>query len=69
MMQDRKTLWVLRGLKAEPVSVQTGLSDGTVTEIVDGDLHEGDEVVLEASSSDDAPPKSTSNAQNPRFRM
>ena len=68
MMQEHKTLWVLRGLKPEPVSVQVGLSDGTVTEILDGDLHEGDDIVVEASSGDDAAPKSTSNA-NPRLRL
>ena len=52
---DRRTLWVLRGVKPEQVRVRTGLSDGTVTEILEGDLHEGDLLVTEAVTTDDAP--------------
>ena len=52
---DRKTLWVMRGAKPEQVRVRTGLTDGTITEILEGDLHEGDLLVIEAVSSDDAP--------------
>jgi HlyD family secretion protein len=52
---DRKTVWVLRGAKPEQVRVRTGLTDGTVTEILEGDLHEGDLLVIEAVSADDAP--------------
>ncbi len=33
---DRKTLWVMRGAKPEQVRVRTGLTDGTVTEILEG---------------------------------
>jgi HlyD family secretion protein len=40
---------VLRGGKAEQVSIQIGLSDGTVTEVLSGELKEGDEVVVEAT--------------------
>jgi HlyD family secretion protein len=43
-----RTLYVLRAGSPEPVSIKTGLSDGTVTEVVSGDLHEGDEVVVDA---------------------
>ena len=31
------------------VEVKTGLSDGTITEVVSGDLAEGDLVILEAN--------------------
>ena len=41
------TVWVLRGATPEPVRVHVGLSDGTVTELVDGEVHEGDELVVE----------------------
>lgn len=44
-----RTVWVLRGGKVEQVSIQTGLSDGTVTEVTSGDLKEGDQVVIEAT--------------------
>jgi HlyD family secretion protein len=33
------------------VIVHTGLSDGTITELVDGDVKEGDEVIVEAQTS------------------
>jgi HlyD family secretion protein len=54
VIAERKAVWVLRGAKPERVPVRTGLTDGTSTEIVDGDLQEGDQVVLEAISSDDS---------------
>jgi HlyD family secretion protein len=47
----RRTLWALRAGEAVPVAVQTGASDGSMTEITSGELEEGDEVVLEASTS------------------
>ncbi|MBX3227255.1 MAG: efflux RND transporter periplasmic adaptor subunit [Labilithrix sp.] len=43
-----RTIYVLRGGKPEPVDVKTGLSDGTITEIVSGDLKEGEQVITEA---------------------
>jgi len=43
------TLWVLRDGKATSLVVRTGLSDGTWTEIVSGDLREGDEVIVDAT--------------------
>jgi HlyD family secretion protein len=57
---DRRTLWVMRGPKPEQVRVRTGLTDGTVTEILEGDLHEGDLLVIETVSSDDAPASASS---------
>ena len=43
-----RTVYVLRNGRPEPLEVKTGLSDGTITEIVSGDLKEGDQVVTEA---------------------
>lgn len=51
-----RTLWVLRGARPEPVQVRSGLTDGTMTEILPGDVNEGDEVVIEATSSDEPAP-------------
>ncbi len=42
-----QTVWVMHGGTPQGVAVHVGLSDGTVTELVDGDVHEGDEVALE----------------------
>ena len=64
----------MRGAKPAPVQVRTGLTDGTVTEILEGDLHEGDLIVIEAVTSDDAPlpaslKPSTPTNSSPRLRF
>jgi HlyD family secretion protein len=48
-------LWVMRGGSPQMIGVRTGLTDGSVTEIVDGDVHEGDQVVVDATSAETAP--------------
>ena len=45
----KKTVWVLHGTKPEPVLVKTGVSDGSFSEIVEGDVKEGDLLVTEAT--------------------
>jgi HlyD family secretion protein len=60
---ESKTLWVIRGAAPQSVSVHLGLTDGTVTEIVDGDLSEGDQVVVDTTGAEVTPaatPTSTS---------
>ena len=42
----RRTVWLLRNGSPVAVSVTTGLSDGTYTEITDGDVAEGDAVIV-----------------------
>jgi HlyD family secretion protein len=42
---------VLREGRPHRVRVQTGVSDGTSTEITEGDLKEGDAIILDAESS------------------
>ena len=46
---DRRTVWVLRGESATPVRIQTGISDGSTTEVVDGSLQAGDLVITDAT--------------------
>jgi HlyD family secretion protein len=53
---EAKTIWVLRGGTPQPVAIHAGLSDGTVTEVVDGDLAEGDLAVVDSQSADGATP-------------
>lgn len=43
----QKTLYVLKDNKPVLVNVVTGLTDGLQTEIVSGDLTEGDQVILD----------------------
>jgi HlyD family secretion protein len=47
---DRRTVWVLRDERPTPVHVRIGISDGTRTEIVEGELKPGDQVITDASS-------------------
>jgi HlyD family secretion protein len=44
---EGRTLWVLRENKPQPVTVKLGITDGTRTEIVDGGLREGDQVITD----------------------
>lgn len=45
------TIYVLRDQKATPVRVRLGISDGTSTEVVAGELKEGEQVILTMSGS------------------
>lgn len=44
----RVTLWLLKDGKPSPVTVRAGVSDGTHTEIISGDLQAGTEVIVGA---------------------
>ncbi len=44
---ETKTLWVMKSGTPTPVVLKLGLSDGTNTEVVSGELAEGDEVVTD----------------------
>ena len=45
---DRRTVWVLRAGRPESVAIRTGISDGTLTQLAEGELREGDPLVTEA---------------------
>lgn len=55
----RKTVWVLRGGAAVPVRVETGVTDGSNTEVVSGGLTADDEVIVEALTDGGAVAKPT----------
>jgi HlyD family secretion protein len=44
-------VWVLRDNKPARVRIVTGLTDGTTTEVKDGELQEGDLVIVGDSTS------------------
>lgn len=46
---DRRTLWVLRAGAPVAVPVRTGITDGTHTEIVEGSLSAGDQVIVDVA--------------------
>ena len=44
-------VWKIEGRSLTPVSVRSGLSDGVVTEVVSGQLQEGDKIATPAAAS------------------
>jgi len=46
---DRKTIWVLREGKPVPVTFKAGVSDGSLTEVAEGELSPGDQVITGVS--------------------
>jgi HlyD family secretion protein len=55
---DRRTVYVLRDGSPAPVRVRTGISDGSSTEVVEGDLRPGDRAITDASG----PPSARASA-------
>jgi HlyD family secretion protein len=62
---DQRTVWVARGERPVPVRVKTGVSDGTLTDVVDGPLQPGDAVVTDATAGG-AKPQGGSQGGRPR---
>lgn len=54
---SQRKLWVLREGQPQPVSVRTGISDGSLTEITEGEVTETDAIITEQNSGDEAKPK------------
>jgi HlyD family secretion protein len=54
---DQRTVWVLPALgDPRPVRIRTGITDGTLTELLEGDLHAGDALITEMSGGGDEKP-------------
>lgn len=49
LSKDERVVWILRAGVAAPRNVRVGVSDGSSTEVITGDLNEGDEAVVEAN--------------------
>ncbi len=53
-------VWILNAEgKPTPVEINTGISDGSFTEVISGNLREGQEVIIEASGSNTKPTTAT----------
>jgi len=63
---ERGSVWVLRNGKPVRVAVTVGLDDDTNAEIVKGDLHPGDQVIVSEQGAGNA---SSRQAQGPRLRF
>jgi HlyD family secretion protein len=64
--RDRARVWVLRDGQPVRVRVETGIDDETYTEIVRGDLAEGDQVIVSEQGNSSAAPR-RSGMPRPRF--
>ena len=53
---DRKTVYVLRDGTPQAVRIRVGITDGSNTEILEGDLHEGDLVITSSTGEADTGP-------------
>ncbi|MBM2838748.1 MAG: efflux transporter, family, subunit [Deltaproteobacteria bacterium] len=56
-------VWVVEGGKPKRIKVVTGISDGIFTELVSGDVIDGQEVIVEAVSK----PKGQQSSNPPRM--
>jgi len=66
---DRKMVWVLTEKGPRPMRIRTGVSDGSMTEIVDGDINENSQVITDMSGpSLDNTTTPQSRQQTPGFR-
>lgn len=52
-----RTIWVVRSGAPQALTVKTGLSDGTVTEVLEGDLKVGDAVIVESTGESGSAPR------------
>jgi HlyD family secretion protein len=59
-------VWVVDGDKLKPIAVTLGISDGAATEVLRGDLKEGQEIVIGAAGSSKPGP---SGGNAPRLRL
>jgi HlyD family secretion protein len=57
---DRKAVWALSGAVPHSIRIKTGTTDGSKTEVVEGELAEGDQVITDATLTE--PAKSSSPA-------
>ncbi len=63
---EMKTIYVVHGDVAKPVQVHAGLSDGSLTEIVDsvgGEVHEGDAIAIDTETA--GAPASSAHVSSP----
>jgi HlyD family secretion protein len=51
---DARVLWVPQGATASPVAVRIGISDGSFSEVISGDLREREEVVVQVAGATSA---------------
>jgi len=58
-------VWKIDGGKLAPVTLQTGLTDGIHTEVVSGDLNEGDAIAVATAPANNSKAPATAPARSP----
>ena len=66
---DKRTVWVNKGGRLESVDVRTGISDGSLTEVIEGGLQPGDAVVTDATVGGAGATAATSSAPGGMRRL
>lgn len=64
---ENQGVWVLKGRKPVRVEIKTGANDDTYTEILEGDINEGDKIIV--SSGKKSPQKSSDRKMKRPMRM
>src|SRR5262249_27197090 len=62
-------VWIIDGDKLKAVQLTLGISDGSATEILRGDLSEGDDVVIGPTGAASRPAAGGQGANAPRPRL
>jgi HlyD family secretion protein len=52
---DRHQVWAIEAGEPKPMAVRVGITDGTVTEMVEGDLREGQPLITDVISKEPRP--------------
>lgn len=65
----KRTIYLLRNNKAEPIEVTTGITDGSYTELATGDVHEGDLVITDTASTGTKPATTSPGGGMPMRRV
>ncbi len=58
---DTRTIYLVHGTTAVPATIHAGLSDGLVTEILECDLHENDQVAIDTVDGSQTPASSAAS--------
>jgi HlyD family secretion protein len=66
---DRRSVWALRDGKPQMVPLRIGLSDGNMTEMLEGELREGEAVIVDASATDGQAPGAPATAPGGMRRL
>ena len=63
-----QSIWILDKGKPKRIKIKTGISDGSYTELVSGDVKEGDEIIIEIISKTKKQTTSPISGGQPRMR-